>query len=253
MQGVFRLRGRRYTKQMTDRDVLPPWRRGSHFQKLEERLQRFQADLPTRLRFDRDTLLELYAENRGQLTPFIHMHVWISQLFCDLYRSTMPGLENAAPPSYLADSPPGWSEFIARLCFESAQQIARKLGMVDRLFPDFIHRDDIIAINVFESVRNQIGHVFALDPLAQDVEAWDEIRADVVPMMRFVRRTLPIHYSARSTVSHDKCGLTLMKALTCYARAVSTNARFTRKTRHRLGSFVCHVRSQDLPCLVTQC
>lgn len=91
-------------------------------EQLGEELTTFESSLPQPLRFSSKALqLRAYSTRLG---PYLLIHVWLRQCYCDLYRIAFTGLKEALPVARLRQIDTAVVEIWRRRCFESAAALA---------------------------------------------------------------------------------------------------------------------------------
>lgn len=89
---------------------------------LEEELADFENSLPQSFRFsEKNLLLRAYSP---RLCPYLLVHVWYRQLYCDLYRVTLTGLAEALPPDELKYLDNSFLADCRRKCLANATALA---------------------------------------------------------------------------------------------------------------------------------
>ena len=97
-----------------------------HFQRVVEslagELDDFAASLPSSFHWSEKNLhLRAYSP---RLCPFILIHIWWRQCYCDLFRFTMSGLREALSPEALARLNPDFVDYCRWQCFENARALS---------------------------------------------------------------------------------------------------------------------------------
>ena len=97
-----------------------------HFQRVVEslagELDDYAASLPSSFHWSEKNLhLRVYSP---RLCPFILIHIWWRQCYCDLFRFTMSGLREALPPETLARLNPDFVDYCRWQCFENARALS---------------------------------------------------------------------------------------------------------------------------------
>ena len=97
-----------------------------HFQRVVEsltgELDDFAASLPSSFHWSEKNLhLRAYSP---RLSPFILIHFWWRQCYCDLFRFTMSGLREALSPETLAQLNPDFVDYCRWQCFENARALS---------------------------------------------------------------------------------------------------------------------------------
>jgi hypothetical protein len=98
-------------------DVLP-----TKMAELAAELDDFEASLPHSFRFsEKNILLRAYSP---RLCPYLLVHVWWRQSYCDLYRIVLTGLEGALNADQLNQLDASFVSKCRRLCLENAKALS---------------------------------------------------------------------------------------------------------------------------------
>jgi hypothetical protein len=93
-----------------------------HVKQLASELDDFEASLPPSFRFsEKNLLLRTFSP---RLCPFLLVHIWFRQCYCDLYRIALTGLVEALSPEQTNHLPTQFVEECRRKCFENAQALS---------------------------------------------------------------------------------------------------------------------------------
>jgi len=109
-------------------DVIPPWKAGSGFAKLNAELQAWLDGLPYWLKYSTSNLADQVAIS--QAPSFVFMHVAYHTIVCTLHRfsvpsaNTTPERQTDAPGSPSWDPPLDFLENSVKMCFEHAKAIS---------------------------------------------------------------------------------------------------------------------------------
>jgi Fungal specific transcription factor domain len=111
-----------------------------HFPRIVEalagELDDYAASLPASFHFSEKNLhLRAYSP---RLCPFVLIHIWWRQCYCDLFKFTIPGLRVALAPESLARLNPDFVAYCRWQCFENARALAdafRSLIALRRTLP----------------------------------------------------------------------------------------------------------------------
>lgn len=89
---------------------------------METELEDFETSLPQSFRFsEKNLLLRAYS---SRLCPYLLIHVWHRQLYCDLYRVTLAGLAEALPDSEMQRLDQSFVQSCRRKCLSYASELA---------------------------------------------------------------------------------------------------------------------------------
>ena len=90
----------------------------SKVHQLESELEDFEKSLPQSFRFsEKNLLLRAYS---SRLCPYLLIHVWYRQLYCDLYRIFLSGLAEALPDDQLQRLDQSFVASCRRKCLQNA-------------------------------------------------------------------------------------------------------------------------------------
>ncbi|KAK6380867.1 hypothetical protein LTS17_005068 [Exophiala oligosperma] len=89
---------------------------------LKSELDTFMARVPASLHFSSKSL-HLHAHS-SDLCPFLLVHLWWRQCYCDLYRVTLRGLREALPCAALDQLGPEFVIYCQFQCFEAAKALS---------------------------------------------------------------------------------------------------------------------------------
>ncbi|KPI43034.1 uncharacterized protein AB675_2111 [Cyphellophora attinorum] len=89
---------------------------------LESELEDFEMSLPQSFRFsEKNLLLRAYSP---RLCPYLLIHVWYRQLYCDLYRVTLRGLAEAIPDPEMDRMDEGFLRDCRKKCLQNGIELA---------------------------------------------------------------------------------------------------------------------------------
>lgn len=71
------------------------WEEGSDFRQTESQMLRFVQNLPPYLEYCEENIVAQPTLSLSRL--FIESHMWLNQIFCDLYRVSIPGIPESTP------------------------------------------------------------------------------------------------------------------------------------------------------------
>lgn len=95
----------------------------SSIETLRNELLSFETSLPPSLKFSSKSL-QLWAYST-RLGPYLLIHVWLCQCYCDLYRVALTGLKEALPSARLGQIDPVIIEDWRRQCFDDAMALSK--------------------------------------------------------------------------------------------------------------------------------
>lgn len=110
-----------------------------------------EARLPQDLRFSKRNLhLRAYST---RLCPYLLVHIWLRQCYCDLYRVVLTGLKEALREDQLQRLDPIIVSDYRRKCYESAKDLSHVLESTQILKDRFVAMDADVQICAYQCVR----------------------------------------------------------------------------------------------------
>ena len=98
---------------------------------LVSELDDFAASLPASFQFSEKNLqLRAYSP---RLCPYILIHIWLRQCYCELYRVTVDGLQDNPSPESLSNLDPNFINFCHWQCYEQAKALSAIFGSLCNL------------------------------------------------------------------------------------------------------------------------
>lgn len=158
--------GDSYVKNVTGHQT-HVWDSTSPFHEMVTELKIWKDTLPPELHL---TLDNLFARRTShELGALCLLHCWHDQLHCSLYRIALPGFDESAPATYLADAPDGWVDKLRHATYIRASALIHKFSLLRRSFPEHIPESWQFATLAIEATRNvlqylAIAHPWGLDP-----------------------------------------------------------------------------------------
>ncbi|WVQ68686.1 uncharacterized protein L199_006895 [Kwoniella botswanensis] len=174
-----------YTKNLSENASLA-WEQDSPFQLCFQRLQQWQDSLPPLLIFSLSNL----QHGQEDVIALFYLHIFYHQIHCDLYRMTLPGFRESAPPEYLARAPVGWVNRTRDACYLHAVEIIKKISFMAEHFDHFIPNDSVLIIFVYECIRNQIQYIKITYPGGPSREDHQQVSTGFEMIMDVAGRTV---------------------------------------------------------------
>jgi hypothetical protein len=120
-------------------------------EQLASDLAAYEAHLPPDLRFSKRNLqLRAYSP---RLSPYILIHIFCRQCYCDLYRVVMTGLKEALREDQLQRLDPNIVSEYSWKCFESSKELSKVLSCIQAVKNRVLTMDADIQICAYQCVR----------------------------------------------------------------------------------------------------
>ncbi|ORX33725.1 hypothetical protein BD324DRAFT_196210 [Kockovaella imperatae] len=130
-----------------------PWEPDSNFNELRLRLEHWHESCASDMRFDVSTM---YArKDDPDFGSWILVQLRAEQIGFLLRRFTMPSYEDILPPGYLDHAPSEWVAQVRKECEMHARNLARKISIVTRRFPQFVPANWTWNMFIYGSIREQ--------------------------------------------------------------------------------------------------
>ncbi|KAH7345838.1 hypothetical protein BKA66DRAFT_448046 [Pyrenochaeta sp. MPI-SDFR-AT-0127] len=120
-------------------------------EQLAAELTSLEASLPQGLRFSpRNLQLRAYS---SRLCPYILIHIWLRQCYCDLYRVVLTGLKEALREDQIQRLDPSVVSDYRWKCYESAKELSNVLASAQTLKERSLTMEMDIQICAYQCVR----------------------------------------------------------------------------------------------------
>ncbi|RGP62711.1 transcriptional regulatory protein [Fusarium sporotrichioides] len=120
-------------------------------ERIESELRQFSASLPARYHLDRTAFsLRAFSPSR---TPFLMLHAWWHQTYCDLFRFTIPGFREGLPASEILQMSPEFTASCREKCLFHAISVSKILEIPKAVGGSELISDPSIAMCAFHSAR----------------------------------------------------------------------------------------------------